>query len=233
MTVSPGSTPLPPIVLVHGAWHGPWCWQPVKERLLARGRQVHTVALPSCGRDPDRLGGLMDDARALEQVMSTLDQPALLCGHSYGGMVLSAARLSPGQVHRLVYLCAFVPQPGLPLVAHFPALPPYVDLRPDGTIAFRTELAREVFYGDCSEDVAAWATERLVLHSQAAVTTPIAEPAWTRLPYTYLLCTQDQTIPPEMQRVFAKDAARVIELETSHSPMLSQPDMLAGLLAEL
>ena len=223
----------PPILLVHGAWHGPWCWQPLVEELQARGRRVATVALPSCDDDPARRGGLHEDAAALEAAVALLDGPALICAHSYGGMVLSAADLPAARIHHLVYLAAFVPQPGLPLVAHFPALPPYVELRPDGSVAFRTELAREVFYGDCSEAVAAWATARLVLHSQAAVTTPIAAPLWQRQPFSYLLCSQDRTIPPEIQRGFAAGAQRVIELDSSHSPMLSMPERLAGILAAL
>lgn len=224
------SSDRPTFVLVHGAWHGGWCWKEVAARLRARGATVLVADLPSCSPDPSRAEGLAEDAATVEDLCGQAPGPVVLVGHSYGGMVLSAVRLPTSEVHRLVYVCAFVPTPGLPLVGHFSALPPYVEVREDGTAGFRREMAREVLYNRCDDAVAADATSRLVLHGVRAITTPIDQPSWQRHPSTYVVCTEDHTIPEPMQRAFAEHADVVVELTTDHSPMLSCPDDLVEIL---
>ena len=86
------------IVLVHGAWHGSWCWQRVAPLLEKRGLAVRTVDLPSVGARPGAGTDLSADAAALEAVIESVAGPVILCGHSYGGMVISRAHAR--QVHR-------------------------------------------------------------------------------------------------------------------------------------
>ena len=102
-------------LLIHGAWHGGWCWERLVPELEARGHEVHAPALPGHGGDPAEPAGVsMDDY--VERAASTLramPEPAIVVGHSMGGMVVSAAaQAEPERVRALVYLCAFLPGTG-------------------------------------------------------------------------------------------------------------------------
>ena len=222
------------LVLVHGAWHGSWCWERVAPLIEREGLAVATVDLPSVG--PRKRGaGLADDAAAVGALIDRLSGPAVLCGHSYGGMVISHAAAARPRVAALVYLCAFMPAPGESLVSAGGNRPaPWIRVFEDGTTLPDPAQAAEVFYADCDAKTARWALERLVPQNAAAFNEPVARPAWLATPSTYIVCAQDQAVPPEMQRaVFAPRAARVLELPASHSPFLSQPKLLADTLAQV
>lgn len=217
------------VVLVHGSWHGSWVWEPLQRRLDALGISHSAVSLPSMSRDAMTRGDLADDVRVVEQ--ATAQQSSVVLAHSYGGLPVTQAQLAPGT--KIVYLAAFVPAEGMSLVAHFPELPPYVDLDVEaGTSAFRTELARDVLYHDVEPDLAAWATARLVPQAASAVTTPLDHASWRSHPSTYIVCTDDHTVPVDAQRMFATRCEWVVELPTSHSPMLSAPDKLAQVVID-
>src|ERR1700722_7646850 len=102
--------PMATIVLVHGAWHGSWCWQRVTPLLEKQGFAVRTVDLPSVGARPGAGTGLSAGAAAFEAVVEHVSGPVILCGHAYGGMVISLT--AAGNVSRLIYLCAFMPMAG-------------------------------------------------------------------------------------------------------------------------
>ena len=93
------------IVLVHGAWHGAWCWKLVLERLKSAGANAIAVDLPGHGGDPGPLGDLHADAARVTEVLDELAGPVLLVGHSYGGAVITEAGVHPSVEH-LVYVCA-------------------------------------------------------------------------------------------------------------------------------
>jgi len=92
-------------------------------------------------------------------------------------------------------------------------------------------LAGEVFYNDCDTSTREWATARLAPQCKSAFAAPVARPAWHEVPSTYIVCARDAAIPPDLQRtLFAPRAERTIELDTGHSPFLSQPAVLAHAL---
>jgi pimeloyl-ACP methyl ester carboxylesterase len=216
-------------VLVHGAWHTSWVWAETQEALAALGHDSHTVDLPSCGVDPTRLGTLADDAAAIEGAVAAASGPTVVVAHSYGGVAATQADLAGAA--GLVLVAAFVPEPGMSLVAHFADVPPYADVRPDeGVVVFDAAMAGEVLYNDLDEAESVAATDRLVLHSAQAVTTPVDRASWQEIPTAYVVCTEDHTVPVEIQRMFAARAQAVLELATSHSPMLSRPQDLAAAL---
>ena len=82
------------VVLVHGAWHGSWCWAPVVSRLDAAGRRSVTVDLPSVS---STAATLPDDVACVRAVLDALDGDALLVGHSYGGVVVTDAGVHPAR----------------------------------------------------------------------------------------------------------------------------------------
>src|SRR5436190_17281821 len=92
------------ILLVHGAWHGPWAWSKVAGPLRERGFDVHLVNLPSSGPDPSALGDLYADAAAVREVLNGLDGQALVVAHSYGGVAVTEGAAGAGNVAHIVYL---------------------------------------------------------------------------------------------------------------------------------
>jgi pimeloyl-ACP methyl ester carboxylesterase len=220
------------LVLVHGAWHGSWCWERVAPLIEREGIAVAMVDLPSV-RPRNASAGLADDAVAVRELIDRLAGPVVLCGHSYGGMVISRAAAAHSRVAALVYLCAFVPQPGESLVAASGNRnASWIRLLEDGTTLPDRAQAADAFYGDCDPETASWALERLAPQNAVAFNEPVAQPAWLAIPSTYIVCAQDRAVLPEIQRtVFAPRARHVLELATSHSPFLSQPKLLAETLA--
>ena len=105
-------------VLVHGAWHGGWAWQPVASRLRAAGHRVWAPTCPGLGIDDDprgvTLAGCIDSL--VSQVEASFAVDVTLVGHSWGGYVIAgaAARLA-SRLKALVFWSAFVPQTGRPL----------------------------------------------------------------------------------------------------------------------
>lgn len=242
-------------LLVHGAWHGSWCWERLAPQLAQRGIGVRTVDLPSVTRravehapSPSGAGagasaraksaegrklsnqpaGLRDDAEAVRAVIESIEGPVVLCGHSYGGMVISLAA-SRARVVRLIYLCAFMPEPQQSLVAiDGGRSAPWIRMLDDEMTLPDLSLAGELFYNDCDPATRESAIARLEPQSNSAFTTPVARPAWRHIPSTYIVCTRDAALPPDLQRsLFAPRAERTIELDTGHSPFLSQPAALA------
>ncbi len=94
------------VLLVHGAWHGAWCWERVTFELKDRGLRVDAVDLPGHGSDRTPLTDLHGDATRVREALTELGEPAVLVGHSYGGAVISEAGDHP-LAEGLVFLPAF------------------------------------------------------------------------------------------------------------------------------
>jgi len=228
------------VLLVHRAWHGAWCWDPVVARLADRGVPVVALDLPGHGASGEPLGDLASDAAALRGVLDGLDD-AVVCGHSYGGAVISDGGDHPAARH-LVYLAAILLDEGESCTS---ATATMVDgegasrlvgaMRegPDGSVLLDPEAAVDALYHDCTPDDAAWAVERLGGQRPASLAQPASHAAWRRVPSTYVVCTEDRVLPAPVQRQLAARAGTVVEWPTSHSPFLSQPDRVADLLAQL
>jgi pimeloyl-ACP methyl ester carboxylesterase len=219
------------IVFVHGAWHGSWCWQRVIPLLEKRGVATLAVDLPSVGAEPGSGIDLSADAARVESVLEGVSGPVLLCGHSYGGMVIS--RVAAQNVTRLVYVCAFMPLEGQSLVDAGGGKPaPWIQVLDGGLMQPDPTRSAELFYGDCDPQLQEWACARIRPQSSATMMEPVAHPSWRNIPSTYVVCTLDAIMPLDVQRnVFGRNASEVVELHASHSPFLSQPQALADLLA--
>jgi pimeloyl-ACP methyl ester carboxylesterase len=222
------------VVLVHGAWHGSWCWEKVADLLEERGIGVHTVDLPSVGADPDDAAGLAGDAAAVRDVLDSVDGPVLLVGHSYGGMVVTYAAAGRDDVARLLYLAAFMPDTGESLVQLTGGQPaPWIQRLDDGRILADMDQAAQLFYGECDPETREAAIGRLRPMTGKPMVDPIPDAAWRSIASTYVVCARDGALPPELQRdVFAPRADESIELDTDHSPFYSQSEALAGVIAE-
>ncbi|MDN2581971.1 alpha/beta hydrolase [Aquibium sp. ELW1220] len=224
----------PTFLLVHGSWHGPWCWDALRAALAKRDVTSEAVALPSCGADPSALGGFFDDAAAVSAAAAAIAGEVIVLGHSYGGAAISEAAYGPN-VKRLVYVGAFMPDAGRSSVSYLPPGPlaPYIGLRDDGTMEVPAGQAVPSFYHDCAPDVAAAAEARLCLQSQAVLGPSATRAAWREIPSTYVVTTLDQALPADFQRMFAAQATETVDFEASHSPFLSRPDDFANLLVRI
>jgi pimeloyl-ACP methyl ester carboxylesterase len=221
------------VVLVHGGWHGSWCWAQVVPLLDRRGLSVRTIDLPSIDADPHDRSALSGDAAAVAALLDDLQGPALLCGHSYGGMVITQAAAGRQDVARLVYLCAFMPDAGESLLSIIGGRAPWIVAHEDGRWLPDLEQAAATFYADCDAETQQASTARLRPMPTAPVEEPVSSAPWRDIPSTYVVCTQDMAIPVEWQReLFAPRADEVVELEAGHSPFFSQPAAVADLLAE-
>ncbi len=228
-------TTTPTVMFVHGAWHGSWCWDLVRERLHADGVATAAVDNPSVTRPGSDLGADGDNLRA---ALDEIAGPVVLVGHSYGGAVISDAG-AHDCVQRLVYLTAFpldtgesVAQNSL-LGGEEMKLGEVMQFADDGQVSVDPARSTEFFFHDCPADVAAAAVARLRPMSMAAMTGVTRSVAWREKPATYIVCTDDRAIPVALQRSAAARAGDVLEMPTSHSPFLSRPDELAALLMEL
>ncbi|WP_433293630.1 alpha/beta hydrolase [Pseudonocardia sp. CA-142604] len=227
-------TPLPALLLVHGAWHGPWAWQRLIEQLP--DVDVHTVALPSTGSDPAALGNLYDDAAAVTTAVAAIDGPVVVLAHSYGGHPVTQAVASAGNVRRLVYLAAFQldvgEAPHSIMGDDMPGLEVHVGMGEDGGAYIELTDPVEILYGDLDPGLAQQSVAQLRFQSLVAVTQPLTEAAWRHHPSTYLICEADSALPPSVQEMMAKRAERVRRIQSSHSPFLSRPTELAGLIRD-
>jgi pimeloyl-ACP methyl ester carboxylesterase len=233
------------IVLVHGALAGAWCWEPVLPGLRAAGHEPECFDLPGSGEDSTPVAEVTLDAYAA-RVCDVLAQgaPAVLVGHSMGGMVVTqAAALSPEHVQRLVYVAAFLPSDGqslMDLVAFPEAAGDQVQANlvvdgepPVGTLP--AEAARDALFGCCDDRQAAWGVKHLGPQAVLPFTHPVRVQAATAdafeaLPRAYVTCTRDRAIPPAMQRRMfeAGGCDPVIEIETDHAPWISRTDELVA-----
>ena len=172
------------VVLVHGTWGGSWSWERVVPLLEAKGHRVTAVDLPTIEADPADPPGLADDAAAVAAAIDAADGEVVLCGHSYGGMVITAAAAGRSDVARLVYLCAFMPDVGESLFSLTGGAPaPWIRMLDDGLTIPDREHSLTTGYADCDEATRVACVDRL----RPQVPRPFAEPievaAWRELPF--------------------------------------------------
>jgi pimeloyl-ACP methyl ester carboxylesterase len=215
------------LLLVHGAWHGSWCWGPLRDA-LGDDVRVHTVDLPSVGDDPAALGDLYADAAAVRGALEDLDGAVVVVGHSYGGAVVSEAVTADSGVAHLVYLCAFQLDVGDSLLGTVGGqAPPWWDVEGEAIGVIGPE---RVFYNGVPDELTRDSVARIVLQSRASVEQPLTNAGWRHTPSTYVVCEEDQAIPVFAQEAMSSRAGEVLRLPSGHSPFLSHPAELAALL---
>jgi pimeloyl-ACP methyl ester carboxylesterase len=217
------------LVLVHGAFHGAWCFDPLVAVLRRRGIVCTTPELP--------LTSLAADAAAVMRALDRIEGRVVLLGHSYGGAVVTAAGAHPA-VERLVLLAALAPDDGEPPNGG----PLEIDgafltaLRPSAAGPLEVDPARAgaLFYPDADPRDAAAAVARLRPGNTGVPGERIERAAWRLRPTDYVVCASDPIILPSSQRALAaRTGAAVHEIPGDHSPFLARPEALADLLLKL
>lgn len=217
----------PSIVLVHGAFANASSWSKVIPILQRDGYTVTAVQ--------DSMESYAGDVATTKRVIEAQPGPVVLVGHSYGGMVISGAATE--KVKALVYIAAFgldENESAMPLLAKYPT-PLGTSLVPDsaGFLTIDRSKFRSIFAADLPESQAAVMAASQGPINGAIFGTPVAAPAWKTIPSWYLVAKDDQAIHPDLERFFAKRMnAKTTEVESSHVPFLSKPEVVAKLIEE-
>ena len=217
------------VVLVHGGFVDGSGWEGVYKSLKKEGYSVTIVQNPTIS--------LAGDVAVTKRALAALDGPAVLVGHSYGGVVITEAGTHPN-VAGLVYIAAFAPdkgesvsslianpEPGAPVP---PILPPQ-----DGFLFLDRAKFAASFAADVNPETAAFMADAQVPWGVEALGGTISEPAWRTKSSWYLVAMDDRMIPPDAQRAMSKRAgATVVEVKGSHSVYVSQPESVAKLIVQ-
>jgi len=218
----------PNIVLVHGAWADGSCWSDVIAELQARGYTVTAPQFPETS--------LADDVARLRQVLDLLNGPTLVVGHSYGGQIMTALGEETSNVVGLVYIAAFGLDHGETIGALLQAGPPtpaLAHLKIDSR-GFAW-LPEDDFVGHFAADIDPRKAKVMYAVQQALSASTLEDvmgvPAWKALPTWYLVAADDQAIPPDAERAFAKRmGATTVEIQSNHCAMVSHPNEVVDLI---
>jgi pimeloyl-ACP methyl ester carboxylesterase len=201
-----------PLLLVHGAWHGAWCWSGILDRVDPACAEVVALDLP--------FESIESDAEVLRAALRRLGPDTVVCAHSYGGRLLSIVADDTPAAH-LMYIAAPTPNER--------QLPAYTNAKrlrggevPDFDTAWNT------FFNECDEQTArrAWSQLR-PMTTAPGTTVGLEHRPWERIPSTYVVCLRDHALPPEAQREMASNMANSVTIDSDHSPFLTAPARLA------
>ena len=180
--------------------------------------------------------GLAADADHLNEVLSRIAGPVVLCGHSYGGMVIAAADTTRADVRQWVYLCAYLAEEGESVESSLLRAGErrpghWIRRLPDGRTQVDPDRAAALFYHDCPEPLRRWAAAQLRPQWGQALSDPAGPPEWRRPASTYVVCGEDRVLAPRIQQqIYSTRAQRVVTLSSGHAPFLSQPRQLVQVL---
>jgi pimeloyl-ACP methyl ester carboxylesterase len=222
-------------VLVHGGFHGAWCWDLLSPELEQRGHEAIAIELPGHGKRADEAATLATYRDAIVEVLEPGD---VLVAHSLGGFPTTvAADAAVSRVRHIVYLAAGLPIEGQPMATAGAggamAGNSAIGLSDDGTRATFNSLdgAREFFYNDCSPEIVEWAYSKLTPQPLAPLTEPISIPNFweANLPRSLILCQHDNAGGDKVavDQTIRRLGVDPFWMETSHSPFLSRPSECA------
>jgi pimeloyl-ACP methyl ester carboxylesterase len=231
-------------VLVHGAWHGGWCWSRVAGRLRSAGHLVFTPTQTGLGERKHLLSKDITLDTFTTDIVNVIEAEELsdiiLVGHSFGGNAISGvADAIPGRIRHLVYLDSLMVEGGK---APFDNLPPDV-------VAARLKAAEETSgglslpapppsaFGVSDANDTEWVKRRLTPHPLGTYTSTlnIGGPVGNNLPRTYIACTNPPYAALQASRdwVKAQQGWRRAEIATGHDAMVMAPDELTRMLVDV
>ena len=232
------------VVLVHGAWHGAWCWAPLQAELDTRGIASLAVDLPGHGSTGSAFTDLHGDAASVIDVLraqSELGRTApVLVGHSYGGAVITEVASRYSDVSHLVYLAAFALQKDESVMSALTAMPARevalsAAMRPgpEGTTILDPQTAIPALYGSCTPAVIEAAIGRLSPQPMATMMQAVSGSPLETVPSTYVVCTKDDAVHPDHQVVMAERCTHTVTMHTDHSPFASMTTETADVLERI
>lgn len=241
-------------ILIHGAWHGAWCWYKVIPEMTKKGYKAIAIDLPSHGKDttnPEFVTFRMYVDK-VKQIANNIDGQVILVGHSMAGTIISQAgeELGKNKVFKLIYLDAFLPKNGESVSKLagiiFQTQPQDTDTTkvtfrkgivnaPNGkTRTFKPEVADFIFYHDCT------LKDKLIAHKNLCkqpteplgATVSLTDSVYGQIPKYYILCTESKDLDKSLLPTRVK-CEKVINIPTSHSPFFSRPKELSRIFMKL
>ena len=226
------------VVLVHGAFGGAWWWDATRAALADLGIESVSVELPTIGEGVDPSLDFHADAKYVRDILGGLDGPIVLCGNSYGGVVITEASAGAHNVVRLIYLAAFMLDeqdevPGALLTNCTPEFLGGFAFGDNGLATFDRNTAKDVVFNQAPREVAQAAVDQFrPMALGLGSTTTVTAAGWRDIPSTYVICSNDRSLQPDAQRRWAAQrATESIELPYDHCPQMSSPREIAELLA--
>jgi pimeloyl-ACP methyl ester carboxylesterase len=227
------------VALLHGGFHGGWCWERVVPLLHERHIATASPDLPIS----DGTTGARGWAEVVVGALSQIEDEVIVVGHSMAGLALPIiATMRP--VARMIFLAAWVPTPGRSYAEYLftpeglgsltvPLERVIVDEQ--GRHVLPDDAAAEFFYHDTSLEDTCRAVERLTPVAATAAVEPCPIPAWPDVPSSYILMTEDRAVLPQWSRRVARERLGVepVELPGGHCSFYSRPQHLADVLAGL
>jgi len=229
-------------VLIHGAWHGGWCWDGVIEELVKAGHTAEAPTMPGHNPDDDRSQIKFDDYVAkICEVLGRQSRPVILVGHSSGGYMLQeAAPKTPDKIARLIFLNAFILPGGK---SQFDLVPPEASeamtvaaqASPDNCVPVIEDFVRNMLMAGEPTDLQDDLIKRLVPQPLSLFTSPVATQAFDELniPKSVVFCTGDVSLPPGAYLGMAQGLGdfNLCEVEGCHEAFFTNPGVVAeGLL---
>ncbi|SEC32968.1 Pimeloyl-ACP methyl ester carboxylesterase [Streptomyces sp. 3213] len=221
----------PTVVLVHGAMHTPWIFEPLRERLTARGIASRAVQLPSSNPDSAATEGLTEDVAVVRTAIQAVDGPVVLAAHSYGGVPTTWAAAEEDRIAELVYIAAFALEPGTSMMEWMGGNFPPTWIHSPDRLAVKAGDAEQSIFSGVDPALTAEAVKRLNWQGLRAFTEKLGA-APTQVPLTYVVATEDPALPPAVQEQWATHAAHNLRIPSGHSPHLSHTDEIATLLTQ-
>jgi pimeloyl-ACP methyl ester carboxylesterase len=233
------------VLLVHGAWHGAWCWAPVQTLLEDAGVASVAVDLPGQGASPLPLSDMHGDAASVVATMRAIGGNFVLVGHSYGGsvvsevahLVLSARDTEGPTISHIVHISAFPLDEGESPMTTILSMPPAETLMgpamvplADGSVSLDPVLAPGALFNLCTPAQTRAAMARVRPFNGASLTQPVSGSEWRSVESTYVVCDRDMAIHPEHQRAMAGRCTHTVVLDTDHAAFTSMPRETAAVI---
>lgn len=218
-----------PVLILHGAWHRPEHWDHIATELRAAGC---TVVVPDLAGLP-----LQASTAAVQRLVDDCAEPPVVLAHSFGGVPATGLT----RVAQLIYLTAFVFDVGeapQDLIARIAAetgqnaAPLPLIVADDGTARLDPDAAIAGLYADCAPEVAERAVGLLRAEPLSIFAEAPTRAAWRDAPSIYVAASDDRAIAPAMVELFAARCGKRTDVATSHSPYLSQPQLVLDLVLE-
>ena len=230
-------------VLVHGAWHGGWCWKRVAQILRKNGAEVFTPTLTGLGERSHLISADIGLETHIQDIAGVLEyedlQDVILVAHSYGAMVISGvAETQTSRIKQLVYIDSFVPSDGQWMAQFFPS-PAVADYK-EKTLregkGYGIPSPPPEMLGVTNQDDLDWVRPRLGLQPSKSFYDPIhlSNPAAVKIPHTYIYCKHLQSMVTQAANQIQADPNwHYLELEAGHDAMIVEPEKLATLLQNI
>ena len=237
-----------PVVLVHGAWHGAWCWATLQAELDRRGVASHAIDLPGHGQNAAPISEVTMEAYVnhVIETAKTIEGPIILVGHSLAGAVISqVGERIPERIERLVYVAASLPQNGESVLGIMKSdaggelLPKLVFSADQSYVTVEQDDVKSILLHDVKEPERLESLARKLDMKQATepfmAAIGLTDEAFGSIPKTYVRASLDKVMSTALQdrMISAWKVDQVFTLESGHFPMMSMPDRFIEIISEI